>query len=187
MRPMENVGFPMLSSAAVNAFMCVISRVIRNCSASIVPGSSVEFDQPFVDDLGASLRRNIAAQIDIQFAGDLQVIGRPGVAHGVTQAHSAAARNRDQRVGLRRVPVVFHGLQMHSGQRADDLQMAQFFGTDIHQQVFAFRVVAVQALDRILHGRGEFAIAPPNCSSSILPNRGSGCPMRTVYISFFMW
>ena len=39
--PIENAGFSMLSSAAVNAFMCVISRVIRNCSASLVPGSSV--------------------------------------------------------------------------------------------------------------------------------------------------
>src|SRR5438105_3448049 len=29
--------------------------------------------------------------------------------------------------------------------------------------------------------------APPNCSSSILPNRGSGVPTFTVYISFFMW
>ena len=33
-------GLPRLSSAAVKAFMCVISRVIRNCSASFVPGSS---------------------------------------------------------------------------------------------------------------------------------------------------
>ena len=29
--------------------------------------------------------------------------------------------------------------------------------------------------------------APPNCSSSMLPNRGSGVPTLTVYISFFMW
>ena len=37
---MENGGLPRLSSAAVNAFMWVISRVIRNCSASFVPASS---------------------------------------------------------------------------------------------------------------------------------------------------
>ena len=37
---MEKRGLPMLSSAAVNAFMWVISRVIRNCSASLVPASS---------------------------------------------------------------------------------------------------------------------------------------------------
>ena len=36
----ENGGLPMLSSAAAKAFMCVISRVIRNCSASLVPASS---------------------------------------------------------------------------------------------------------------------------------------------------
>ena len=39
MRPMVNGGLPMLSSAAANAFMWVISRVIRNCSASLVPAS----------------------------------------------------------------------------------------------------------------------------------------------------
>ncbi len=31
------------------------------------------------------------------------------------------------------------------------------------------------------------AFAPPNCSSSMLPNRGSGVPTFTVYINFFMW
>src|SRR5258705_3042278 len=30
-------------------------------------------------------------------------------------------------------------------------------------------------------------LAPPNCSSNILPKRGSGLPTFTVYISFFMW
>src|SRR5688572_21064459 len=29
--------------------------------------------------------------------------------------------------------------------------------------------------------------APPNCSSSMFPNRGSGWSTRTVYISFFTW
>src|SRR6185503_7946909 len=35
--PMANGGFSMLSSAAENARMCVISRVIRNCSACLLP------------------------------------------------------------------------------------------------------------------------------------------------------
>ncbi len=30
-------------------------------------------------------------------------------------------------------------------------------------------------------------LAPPNCSRSIRPNRGSGSPIRTVYMSFLMW
>ena len=61
--------------------MCVISRVIRNCSASLVPASSAEIDQPLVDDFRARFGRDIAAQIDIEFAGDLEIIGRPGIAH----------------------------------------------------------------------------------------------------------
>jgi hypothetical protein len=40
---MENGFLPMLSSAAVDAFMWVISRVIRNCNARMVPGSSVNW------------------------------------------------------------------------------------------------------------------------------------------------
>ena len=38
--PIANGGFSMLSSARVKALMCVISRVIRNCSASLLPASS---------------------------------------------------------------------------------------------------------------------------------------------------
>ena len=36
----EKRGFSRLSRAAANAFICVISRVIRNCKASLVPTSS---------------------------------------------------------------------------------------------------------------------------------------------------
>jgi hypothetical protein len=38
--PIKNAGFFMLSNAAAKAFICVISRVVRNCSASLVPASS---------------------------------------------------------------------------------------------------------------------------------------------------
>src|SRR5690349_13352832 len=30
-------------------------------------------------------------------------------------------------------------------------------------------------------------LAPPNCSSSMFPNRASGVPTRTVYINVFTW
>ena len=93
----------MLSSAAMNAFMCVISRVMRNWSASFVPGVVGEVDQPLVDDLGAGLGRDVAAEVDVELAGDLQVVGRPGVALRVVQVDAAAAADGDQRVGLGRV------------------------------------------------------------------------------------
>ena len=47
---------------------------------------------------------------------------------------------------------------MHAGQRADDLQMAELLGADIHQQVLALGIVAIDALDGILHRRRELAI-----------------------------
>ena len=59
---MENAGFPMLWRAAVNAFICVISRVIKNCRVSMVPWSSVKLSQTFVDDFGAGFCRDVAAQ-----------------------------------------------------------------------------------------------------------------------------
>ena len=109
-----NGGFPMLSSAAANAFIWVISRVIRNCSASLVPGSSAEIDQALIDDLGPGFRRDVAAQVDVEFAGDLQIVGGPGVALRVEQIHAAAAGNGDQRIGFGRLAIEFHRLEMHA-------------------------------------------------------------------------
>ena len=56
------------------------------------------------------------------------------------------------------VAILLHRLQMHASERAHHFQVAQFFGADIHQQVLALRVVAVQALDGILHRGGEFSV-----------------------------
>jgi hypothetical protein len=36
--------------------------------------------------------------------------------------------------------------------------MAQLFGNDVHQQIFAFRVLAIEALKGILHRRGELTV-----------------------------
>jgi len=38
--------------------------------------------------------------------------------------------------------------------------VAQLLCPDIHEQILALWVVAVQALDRILHGRSEFPVRP---------------------------
>ena len=52
----------------------------------------------------------------------------------------------------------FHRLEVHAGETADDLEMAQLLGADVHEQVFALRVLAIESLDRILHRRGELAV-----------------------------
>ncbi len=36
--------------------------------------------------------------------------------------------------------------------------MAQLLGADVHQKVFALRILAIEPLDRILHRRGELAV-----------------------------
>ena len=73
---------------------------------------------------------------------------------------AAAARDGDQRIVLGGVRILLHRLQVHAGQRADDFQMAEFLGADVHEQIFAGHVLAVDALDGVLHGRRQFAIGP---------------------------
>ena len=74
------------------------------------------------------------------------------------QGHAAAAGDGNQRIRLGGVAVEFHRLEVQARQRADDLQMTELLGADVHQQVLAFRVVAIEALNRILHRRGELAV-----------------------------
>ena len=65
--------------AAAKAFMCVISRVIRNCKCILGSGIVAEIDQPLVYNLRPSLRCDVASQIDVKLAGDLEVVGGPGL------------------------------------------------------------------------------------------------------------
>ena len=89
----------------------------------------------------------LPAQVDVELAGDLQVIGCPSRAHRVEEADAAASRDRDQRVGLGMFAAELHRLQVHPRERADDLEVAEFLGADIHQQVLAGGVLTVQTLD----------------------------------------
>jgi hypothetical protein len=47
---------------------------------------------------------------------------------------------------------------MKSRKGANDFQMAQLFGADVHQQIFASGVIAVKSLDRILHRGSQLSI-----------------------------
>lgn len=38
-------------------------------------------------------------------------------------------------------------LQMQSCERTDDLEMAQFFGADVHEEILALGILTVQPLD----------------------------------------
>ena len=137
-----------------------VGDLTRHQELQRVLGAGVggEVDQALVDDLGARLGGDVAAQIDVELAGDLQVVRRPRVPHRVVQIDAATAGDGDQRVGFGGVAVELHRFEMKSGERTDDFQVAQFLGADVHQQVLALHVVAVQALNRILHRRGEFAV-----------------------------
>ena len=64
--------------------------------------------------------------------------------------------------------------QMHASQRADDFEMAEFLGPDVHQQILAFRVITVQPLNRILHGGGKFAVRPAELFEQHVSKTGIG-------------
>ena len=121
-----------------------------------VLGASVvaEIDQPLIDDFGARFGRDIAAEINIEFAGYFKIIGRPGVSLRIEQIDAAAAGNGDQGIGFCCLAIEFRWLQMQACQAADDLKMAELFGADIHQKILAVWIFAVESLNRILHGSG---------------------------------
>jgi len=115
-------------------------------------------DQALIDDFGARLRGDITAKVDIQLAGDFEIVGRPCIAHGILKGDAASPGDCDQGIYFGSLAVVLHRFEMHPRQGADDLKMAQLFCADVHQHVFPFGVVTIEALNRILHGSGEFAV-----------------------------
>ena len=117
-----------------------------------------EVDQALVDDLGSRFGGDVAAQVDVELAGDLQVIGRPGIPHRVTQGHAAAPGDGDQRVRFRSIAVELHRLEVQAREGADDLEVAQFFRPDIHQEIFPFGILAVEPLHGVLHCRRKLPI-----------------------------
>ena len=77
---------------------------------------------------------------------ELNRLTPPPPAMAISGSASAASRSN------------FDRLEMHARQRADHFQMAQLLGADVHQQVLAVGIVAVEALDRVLHRGGELAV-----------------------------
>jgi hypothetical protein len=59
-----------------------------------------ESDETLIDNLGAGLRRDIASEINVEFACDFEVIGGPRVAHGVEQVDSAPAGDGNEGIGF---------------------------------------------------------------------------------------
>ena len=54
--------------------------------------------------------------------------------------------------------VELHRLEVKAGKAADDFEVAEFLGADVHQEVFAVGIFAIEALDGVLHRRRELAV-----------------------------
>ena len=52
--------------------------------------------------------------------------------------------------------------------------MAELFGPDIHQKVFAIGVFAIEALDGVLHRRGQLAVGSPKLLKKHVAECGIG-------------
>ena len=116
-------------------------------------------EEALVDNFGARLGGDVAAQIHVQLSCNFQIVGRPGVAHGIEQADAASARDCDQRIIGGSIPIpMLQRLEVHAGERANHLQVAELFRPNIHQQVFAIRIFTIETLYGVLHGGGEFAV-----------------------------
>src|SRR5258708_5451152 len=114
-------------------------------------------DESFVHNLCTSLGRDIAAEIDIQLASDLQVCRGPGISHRIEQVHPSASGNRDEGIGLSCLAIGFERFKMHANQSTYNFEMAQFFRPYIHQEVAPSDIVyTVPPLNGVLHRRGEF-------------------------------
>jgi hypothetical protein len=98
-------------------------------------GVVAELDKALIDDFSPRFHRNIAAQVDVQFACDLKIVGGPGIAHRVEEINAAATGNGNQRVGFGGVATELHGRKMQTGERANVRKMTQLFGADIDQEV----------------------------------------------------
>lgn len=121
-------------------------------------GVVAEIDEAFVNDFGAGFSGDVAAEINIQFAGDFEVIGSPGIAHGIVERDAPAASDGDEGIGFGGAAGGFHWFEMHTSEGADDFEMAEFFSSDVHEHVLAGGVFAIESLDGVLHGRSKFAV-----------------------------
>src|SRR5579883_3651943 len=63
-------------------------------------------DESLVDDLGPRFRGDVAPEIDIQFAGDFQVVSCPWVALTVEQPHAASTGDRGERIGRSQLGII---------------------------------------------------------------------------------
>jgi len=146
-------------------------------------GIVTEIDQALVHDLRARLGRDVTTQIHVDLAGDLEIIGGPGITLRIEQSGPAASRHRDQWVDMSGEGVGFQRLQMHPRERPHHFKVTELLGADIHQHVLDARIIAVQALHRILQRRRQFAVG----AAKLFPKRGSGVPRFTEHINLLTW
>ena len=108
---MVNAGFLMLSSAGCESLHMRDLACHQELQCNLGAGIVTKIYEALVDNLRPGFGRNVAAQIYVKFARNLEVVRGPGVALRVEQIDAAAARYSDERIGLRGFRSNFMGLR----------------------------------------------------------------------------
>src|SRR4051812_3240159 len=88
-------------------------------------GIIAKVDEPLINNLGPGFGSDIAAEVDIQLAGDLEIVSGPGIARGIVEVDATAASDRDQRIDFRRSSLHLCRFEVHAGESANNFEMAE--------------------------------------------------------------
>ena len=94
-------------SSCISAAEVAVADFARHEELERILGPRIvaEIDQPLIDDLRTRLGGDIASQVNVEFACDLQIIGGPSIALRVIEIDPAAARNGNEGICLRLLAV----------------------------------------------------------------------------------
>ncbi len=67
-------------------------------------------------------------------------------------------------------------LQVHARERTDYLQVPQFLGSNIHQEIFSLGILAIEPLNGVLHRCCQFTVCPAERFEQHVSEAGIGRP-----------
>ena len=70
-------------------------------------GIIAKVDEPLVDNFGPCFGRDVAAEVNVKLAGNLEIISRPWVSLRIEQIDPSASCDGDERVGFGSLPIEF--------------------------------------------------------------------------------
>ena len=133
-------------------------------------------DESFIDDLGACFGGNVAAEIDVELARDLEIVGGPRITHANCRDDTATARDVDQWIGFGgfalRLSCGFRCMRMRAPTISRWLSSSVPMSSRRSRR--ARSSTQFQPWMVYCMAAASSPFAPPNCSRSMLPKRDVG-------------